>query len=60
MYKWTEIEYSEYLDKRSKEEVGILFGNCLDGYAEDVRKRGEKEFALEYPILRELVKAMSK
>ena len=52
--------YSEYLDKRSREEIGLLFGKCLDLYVEGVNKRGEKGYCVEYPIMRGVLKDMSK
>ncbi|KAL3899765.1 MAG: hypothetical protein SGCHY_001804 [Lobulomycetales sp.] len=56
VYNWSETEYSEYLDKRSSQEVSILFSNCLDAYAAEVNKKGQKSFTPEYPILRQLLK----
>jgi hypothetical protein len=60
VYGWGEAEWSEYLDKRTREEVGILFGRVLDGYAEGVDGRGEGAYCEEYVVLRGLLKELSK
>ncbi|KAJ3108658.1 Conserved oligomeric Golgi complex subunit [Phlyctochytrium planicorne] len=56
-YNWTEAQYSEWLDSHSESETLGLLGRCLDFYAEDVRRKGEKEFKVEYPVLRSILAA---
>jgi hypothetical protein len=54
-FNWTEAQYSEWLDGHSEIEGASLLLRCLDVYVEEVRRRGEKEFRLEYPVVRTLL-----
>jgi len=59
VYSWSEIEYSEYLDDHTQKDIVVLFLNCLDVYADDIKKSGGREFTAEYPILRRMLQALT-
>jgi hypothetical protein len=54
-FGWTAQQYSEWLDSHSEKDWTVLVERCLDEYVNDVRKRGEKEFVGEYPVVRSVV-----
>ncbi|KAJ3414234.1 Conserved oligomeric Golgi complex subunit [Chytridiales sp. JEL 0842] len=54
-YNWSEAQYSEWLDAHTVVDSANVLLRCLDAYVEDVRRRGEKEFRLEYPLVRTLL-----
>ncbi|KAI8849185.1 Golgi transport complex subunit 5-domain-containing protein [Chytridium lagenaria] len=59
-FNWTEAQYSEWLDSRNDVEGAGLLSRCLDAYVEEVRRRGEKEFRVEYPVLRTVLGGVKK
>ncbi|KAJ3284748.1 Conserved oligomeric Golgi complex subunit [Borealophlyctis nickersoniae] len=52
VFGWTEVQYSEWLDAHEEVQAIELLERCLDVYVEEVRRRGEKEFCAEYPVIR--------
>ncbi|KAJ3326392.1 Conserved oligomeric Golgi complex subunit [Blyttiomyces sp. JEL0837] len=58
LYNWTEGQYSEWLDGHSDIEAATLLARCLDAYADEVRRRGEKEFRVEYPYIRSFLEGL--
>ncbi|KAJ3053610.1 Conserved oligomeric Golgi complex subunit [Rhizophlyctis rosea] len=55
VFGWTVTQYSEWLDTHEEGDALDLLERCLDVYVEDVRKRGEREFCGEYPVIRRLI-----
>ncbi|KAI8813141.1 Golgi transport complex subunit 5-domain-containing protein [Cladochytrium replicatum] len=56
-FNWTELQYSEWLDIHTNLEGLALLERCLDAYVDEVKRKGEKEFVVEYPTLRATVKS---
>ncbi|KAI9329575.1 Golgi transport complex subunit 5-domain-containing protein [Zopfochytrium polystomum] len=59
LYNWSEAQYADWLDAHTEADAAVLLSRCLDTYVDDVRARGEKEFRLEYPVVRQLVAALA-
>ncbi|RKO83959.1 hypothetical protein BDK51DRAFT_30638, partial [Blyttiomyces helicus] len=57
LHGWSEAQYSEWLDVHSADEAVALLEQCADAYAEAIRRRGDREFCVEYPVVRALVAA---
>jgi conserved oligomeric Golgi complex subunit 5 len=58
VFNWTEEQYSDWLDTHTESEAAPILNQCLESYVDDVRKRGEKEFRVEYPIIRTFISLM--
>ena len=56
-FNMTELQYSDWLDAHPNEGINLL-EKCLDIYAEEVKRKGEKEYCPEYPILRGFIKSL--
>ncbi|KAJ3122430.1 Conserved oligomeric Golgi complex subunit [Nowakowskiella sp. JEL0407] len=54
LFGWTELQYSEWMDIHDGDGV-VLLERCVDMYVEEVKKKGEKEFAVEYPVIRHIL-----
>jgi hypothetical protein len=54
-FSWTESQYSDWLDKNESESLALL-SRCCEIYAEEVKRRGEKEYCGEYPLIMQLLK----
>jgi len=51
LQNWTLIQYDEWLEKHTEQDIWILIKKCLDTYASQVNARGEKEFTPLYPLM---------
>jgi conserved oligomeric Golgi complex subunit 5 len=56
-FNWSESQYSDWIDVHTDADVCLLLRRCLDAYAEDVKRKGEKEFCIEYPVVRSILDA---
>jgi hypothetical protein len=54
-FSWTESQYSDWLDKNEPESLALL-SRCCEIYAEEVKRRGEKEYCAEYPLIMQVLK----
>ncbi|TPX38056.1 hypothetical protein SmJEL517_g00290 [Synchytrium microbalum] len=54
-FNWSESQYSDWIDAHSDSDICTLLSRCLDAYAEEVKRKGEKEYCVEYPIVRALL-----
>ena len=54
-FNWSESQYSDWIDAHSDSDVCILLSRCLDAYADEVKRKGEKTYCVEYPIVRTLI-----
>ncbi|TPX48251.1 hypothetical protein SeMB42_g00684 [Synchytrium endobioticum] len=54
-FNWSESQYSDWIDAHSDTDVCILLSRCLDAYADEVKRKGEREYCVEYPIVRSLI-----
>ena len=59
-YNWSETKFSKWTDGQNEESILKAYDRCLDKYASEVAQRGEKEFCVEYPIMRDLISKRSK
>ena len=55
-FSWTEAQYSDWLDKNESESLNLL-SRCCEMYAEEIKRRGEKEYCKEYPLILQLLKS---
>ena len=51
---WDEFKYLDWIDRHSEKEAKDLIVAALDEYAQDVTRKGEIQFCVEYPFLRAL------
>jgi len=55
LWNWTEDKYSSWLDEHEDSEAYALLAKCADIYAEEVTRKGEKEFCVEYPSIKSVL-----
>ncbi|KAI8912894.1 hypothetical protein BC831DRAFT_554770 [Entophlyctis helioformis] len=55
VFSWTDTEYSEWLDTHSLPQALEVLDKCLTVYVNDVTRRGETQFCVEYPLLRSIL-----
>ncbi|KAI9001852.1 Golgi transport complex subunit 5-domain-containing protein [Hyaloraphidium curvatum] len=51
-FGWNQQQYSEWLDSHPEKDQITLAERCLEEYVNDVRRKGEKEFVAEFPVVR--------
>ncbi|KAI8842668.1 Golgi transport complex subunit 5-domain-containing protein [Chytriomyces cf. hyalinus JEL632] len=51
-FGWNELQYSDWLDVHSEGEAVALLIQCLEMYMEDVRKKGGREYRVEFVAVR--------
>ncbi|KAJ3163351.1 Conserved oligomeric Golgi complex subunit [Irineochytrium annulatum] len=57
LFGWTEAQYSVWLDSHSLGAGCGLLMQCVESYAEEVKRKGEREFRVEYPVLKAVLEA---
>jgi hypothetical protein len=56
-FNWNESQYSDWLDANPNGAIQMM-EKCLDIYAEEIKRRGEKEYCIEYPIIRNYLNSL--
>ncbi|TPX61391.1 hypothetical protein SpCBS45565_g07276 [Spizellomyces sp. 'palustris'] len=60
LYGWSATQYSEWLDLHSTQEAMQLLDRCLDSYADDMKRRGDRSLCPEFNAAKEIVERNTK
>nr|KAJ3421734.1 Conserved oligomeric Golgi complex subunit [Polyrhizophydium stewartii] len=55
VFGWSETEYSVWLDSHTTAQALDALDKCLGFYVQDVTRRGETQYCIEYPVARSLL-----